>query len=150
MFTGKVIVFDLDGTICNVDHRRHWVASKPKNWAAWNAGIPFDTPNEDIVWMLDQFYENDFKTRIVLCSGRGSETRSITEKWLEDNNITYHALYMRAAKDNRKDSIVKVELLGEIERDFGRPWLWVDDRQQVVDAIREQGIRVLQVAPGDF
>ena len=149
MFTGKVIVFDLDGTICNVDHRRHWVASKPKNWAAWNAGIPFDTPNEDIVWMLRTF-ANDPNTRIVLCSGRGDEHRAETEAWLLTHNIYHDALYMRAAKDNRKDSIVKVELLGEIERDFGRPWLWVDDRQQVVDAIRAEGIRVLQVAPGDF
>jgi hypothetical protein len=57
---------------------------------------------------------------------------------------------MRAEKDNRKDSIVKVEFLHDITRDWGWPYLWVDDRQQVVDAIREQGVRVLQVAPGDF
>jgi hypothetical protein len=57
---------------------------------------------------------------------------------------------MRAEKDYRKDSIVKVELLEQIRKDFANPWLWVDDRQQVVDAIRGEGIRVLQVAPGDF
>jgi hypothetical protein len=57
---------------------------------------------------------------------------------------------MRASGDNRKDSIVKVELLHDIQRDYDWPWLWVDDRDQVVKAIREQGVRVLQVAPGDF
>lgn len=149
MFTAKVIVFDLDGTICNVNHRRHWVASKPKNWAAWNAGIAFDTPNEDIVWMLHRF-TSDRDTRIVLASGRGEEHRDVTEQWLKQHEIYHSALYMRAAKDNRKDSIVKVELLQQIRNDYGNPWLWVDDRQQVVDAIRAQGIRVLQVAPGDF
>ena len=149
MFTGKIIVFDLDGTICNVDHRRHWVASKPKNWAAWNAGIPFDMPNEDIVWMLNSFHNRN-DTRIVICSGRGEEYRAVTEKWLDENFIYFDALYMRAAKDNRKDSIVKVELLQQIRYDYGNPWLWVDDRQQVVDSIRAEGVRVLQVAPGDF
>jgi len=149
MFVGKVIVFDLDGTICNVDHRRHWVASKPKNWAAWNAGIPLDTVNEDIVWMLNQF-EAVGTTRIILASGRGNEHRAVTEKWLSDNHVYYDSLYMRAEKDNRKDSIVKVEFLHDITRDWGWPYLWVDDRQQVVDAIREQGVRVLQCAPGNF
>jgi FMN phosphatase YigB (HAD superfamily) len=149
MFVGKVIVFDLDGTICNVDHRRHWVASKPKNWAAWNAGIPLDTVNEDIVWMLNSFMDAG-DIRIVLASGRGNEHRAVTEKWLSDNHVYYDDLYMRAEKDNRKDSIVKVELLHDITRDWGWPWLWVDDRQQVVDAIREQGVRVLQCAPGNF
>ena len=57
---------------------------------------------------------------------------------------------MRAEKDNRKDSIVKVELLQQIRKDYGEPFLWFDDRSQVVNAIRAQGVRVLQVAPGDF
>lgn len=149
MFTGKVIVFDIDGTLANCDHRRHWVATKPKNWAAWNGTMHMDTVHEDIAWMLQQFSDLP-NTRIILCSGRGEETRAVTEKWLKDNYIHYDALYMRAEKDNRKDSIVKVELLDQVTAEYARPWLWVDDRQQVVDAIRAQGVRVLQVAPGDF
>jgi hypothetical protein len=43
-----------------------------------------------------------------------------------------------------------VELLNDIIGNYGKPWLWFDDRQQVVDAIRAQGVRVMQVAPGDF
>lgn len=57
---------------------------------------------------------------------------------------------MRPAGDHRQDNIVKVELLAEIRKDFGNPFLWFDDRNQVVDAIRAEGVRVLQVAPGDF
>lgn len=149
MFTGKVIVFDIDGTLANVEHRRHWVASKPKNWPAFNAGMVNDTPNADIVWLLDSLRSQP-DTRIVICSGRDSEHRAVTEAWLNQHVGAYDALYMRAERDYRPDSIVKVELLEQITRDFAVPWLWVDDRQQVVDAIRAQGIRVLQVAPGDF
>lgn len=149
MFAGKVIVFDIDGTLANVEHRRHWVATKPKNWAAWDAAMKFDTPNEDIVWLLEQF-QRDPNNRIVICSGRGSENRGVTEAWLKEHIGNYDALYMRAEKDYRKDSIVKVELLKQIEFDYARPYLWIDDRNQVVDAIRAEGVRVLQVAPGDF
>lgn len=144
----KIIVFDIDGTLANVEHRRQFVASRPKNWAAWNAGMPNDTVNEDIRWMLNSFLDAD--ATIILCSGRGEETRAVTEQWLRDNAIYSAALFMRKAKDYRKDSIVKVELLQQIREQWGQPFLWVDDRKQVVDAIRAEGIRVLQVAPGDF
>ena len=146
----KIIVFDIDGTLANTEHRKHWVASKPKNWAAWNAGMANDTVHADIKWLLNIFDNRSHNTRIVFCSGRGEETRNVTEKWLADNDIYYDALYMRSESDYRKDSIVKVELLEQIRKDYGEPFLWFDDRQQVVDAIRAQGVRVLQVAPGDF
>ena len=144
----KVIVVDIDGTLANTEHRKHWVASKPKNWAAWNAGMANDTPHTDIVELLDIFAVRG--DRIILCSGRGEETRGVTEKWLRQHGIDFNALYMRAEKDYRKDSIVKVELLELIRKDWGEPFIWIDDRQQVVDAIRACGVRVLQCAEGNF
>lgn len=153
----KVFVFDIDGTIANMEHRRQFVATKPKNWAAFNAGMDRDTVHEDIKFLYDTFrylgvvnpvYEDQIVT--IFCSGRGEENRAVTTKWLEDNGLFHDKLYMRRAGDYRQDSIVKVELLQEIRKDFGEPYLWFDDRNQVVNAIRAQGVRVLQVAPGDF
>lgn len=144
----KVIVFDIDGTLANIEHRRAFVASKPKNWNAFTAGIPNDTAYEEIVFLAKTFYDQGNK--IILCSGRGEESRDVTITQMTNFGVKFHKLFMRQHKDNRKDSIVKVELLQEIREQFGEPFLWFDDRKQVVDAIREQGIRVLQVAPGDF
>lgn len=144
----KIIVFDIDGTLANIEHRRSFVATKPKNWKAFNAGIVNDTPHEDIVWLTRHLFEHN--TRIILCSGRGEEHRDVTEKQMKEFGVTHDKLYMRPAKDNRADYIVKVELLQQIRAEFGEPFLWFDDRQQVVDAIRGEGVRVLQVAPGDF
>lgn len=144
----KVIVFDIDGTLANIEHRRSFVATKPKNWKAFNAGMSLDTLNEDIVAIVDLFADKDYL--IILCSGRGEENRLVTEKWLEDNDIPYRKLFMRPAKDHRPDDIIKVELLQQIRSEFGNPYLWFDDRTRVVNAIRAEGVRVLQVAPGDF
>lgn len=149
MLAGKVIVFDIDGTLANSEHRMHWVSSKPKNWAACDAAIPKDTPHDEVVWLLHTIAVRP-DVKIIICTGRGESTRSVTEAWLKNYIGDYDALYMRKYGDYRKDSIVKVELLQQIIYDYGKPYLWFDDRQQVVDAIREQGIRVLQVAPGDF
>jgi len=145
----KIVVFDIDGTLANVDHRRPFISTKPKNWAAWNAAMSLDTVNEDIRWMLFCF-QSIPDVRIIICSGRSDDTREVTENWLKDNEIMCDHLYMRRAGDYRQDNIVKVELLQEIRYDYGNPWLWIDDRDQVVKAIRAEGVRVLQVAPGDF
>lgn len=144
----KVIVFDIDGTLANIEHRRGFVASKPKNFKAFNAAIPQDTPHEEIVFLAKTFYEQG--NRVILCSGRGEESRGVTEVQMKDFGVRFDKLFMRKLGDYRKDSIVKVELLADIRKEFGEPFLWFDDRKQVVDAIREQGVRVLQVAPGDF
>jgi predicted ATPase len=143
----KLVVCDIDGTLANITHRRQYVATRPKNWNAFNAGMSHDTVHEDIVHLLTVL---GLYSDVVLCSGRGEEYREVTEKWLEDNRIGYDKLYMRPKKDHRQDSIVKVELLQQIRTEYGEPWLWIDDRNQVVDAIRAEGVRVLQVAPGDF
>jgi FMN phosphatase YigB (HAD superfamily) len=145
----KIIVFDIDGTLADVTHRRHWVANKPKNWAAWNAGMSADPVHEDIRWILMKLRRVP-GSKTILCSGRGEVNREVTEQWLSDNRIPYEDLYMRKAKDYRQDYIVKVELLARIRKEHGEPFMWFDDRQQVVDAIRAEGVRVLQVAPGDF
>jgi hypothetical protein len=144
----KIIVFDIDGTIANIEHRRHWVASKPKNWAAFNAGMSLDTVYEDIKWINTNFAAQGHT--IILCSGRGEDSRAVTTTWLNTNGIFFDDLYMRDHGDHRQDSIVKTELLAQIREQHGEPYLWFDDRTQVVDAIRAQGVRVLQVAPGDF
>lgn len=144
----KVIVFDIDGTLANIEHRRAFVATKPKNWRAFTAGIPNDTPHEDIVWLTRALFTHN--TTVVLCSGRGEEQREVTEKQMKDFGVTFDKLYMRPAKDHRPDDIIKVELLQQIRAEFGNPFLWFDDRTRVVNAIRAEGVRVLQVAPGDF
>lgn len=144
----KVIVFDIDGTLANIEHRRAFVATKPKNWKAFNAGIPNDTPHSDIVWLAQEFM--DYGHIIILCSGRGEEQREATERQMDAFRVSYHKLFMRSAKDNRPDDVIKVELLQQIRDEYGNPFLWFDDRSRVVNAIRAEGVRVLQVAPGDF
>ena len=144
----KVIVFDIDGTLANVEHRRPFIATRPKNWPAWNAGIPNDTPHEEIVFLAKNFHDQGHT--VLLCSGRSDDLAKVTIQQMADFGVTYRGLYMRETGDHRPDSIVKVELLNRIRKDHGEPYLWFDDRQQVVDAIRAEGVRVLQVAPGDF
>lgn len=140
-----VIICDLDGTLCNIDHRLKWIKDGKKNWPMFFNGIPEDGCNEWCAHIL-----NSNKLPVVLCSGRGEEYRSMTKLWLDGHLIMYNHLFMRGLGDHRQDSIVKEILLDfEILTRY-KPLFAIDDRQQVVDMWRRRGIVTLQCAKGDF
>lgn len=144
-----LIVMDIDGTLANIEHRLDYVRSKPKNWKAFDAGIPNDKVNlpvAKIYWSMA-----DAGQDIVLASGRNERSREATEKWLHDNHLrAYQKLYMRKADDFRSDDIVKDEIIDEIVADYGKlPDMWFDDRPRVVRAVRKRGIFVFDVYQGE-
>lgn len=143
----KVFVFDVDGTLSNLEHRISHIQGSPKDWKTFNSLVEHDTPHEDIIWLSNVFAAHG---RIIICTGREEVYLEQTANWLEKHGMGFDAIYMRPAGDYRHDDIIKKELLEQIRKDYGEPYMWFDDRSRVVDAIREEGIRVLQVAPGDF
>lgn len=157
---------DIDGTLADLTHRRKYVATKPKNWPAFERGIPHDGP---ILWVIEavrRLYSEGWT--VVLMSGRSEKSREATEKWLADHDVPYHAMYMRREfeynedgsvkltrlgkplGDFRRDDIVKEELLGVARADGYDPDVVFDDRDQVVAMWRRLEIPVVQVAEGDF
>jgi hypothetical protein len=143
-----LVVFDIDGTLANIEHRLDYVRSKPKNWKAFDAGIPNDKVNEPVATVMCNMAS--WGHNIVLASGRNERSRDATVAWLDSNDLsTYEKLYMRPADDFRSDDIVKQEILDEIIRDYGKkPDMWFDDRPRVVKAIRSRGVFVFDVYQG--
>ena len=146
-----LICFDIDGTLANIEHRLDYVRSKPKNWKAFDAGMPNDKVNEPVARVFHSIIASDFNNDIVLASGRNERSRQATEDWLELNGLGhYDKLYMRKADDYRSDDIVKDEIIDEIVADYGKlPDIWFDDRPRVVRAVRKRGIFVFDVYQGE-
>lgn len=144
-----LIVFDIDGTLANLDHRLHYVREKPKNWKAFELGIADDTliePMREILWSLAEAGNT-----IIFASGRNEHSHEATIQWMEDHKIwgyggTADKMYMRASGDYRNDAIVKKEILEQIIKDYKKkPDMVFDDRPRVVNMWRENGIFVLDV-----
>lgn len=144
----KAVIFDMDGTLADCSHRRHHVASTPKNWAAFNAGAHLDTPNVPIVTLAKLFAASGYA--IVICTGREADREDVTRAWMAEHGVPCDWLYMRQTKDYRADDVVKAELLEAIRADGFDPLLVVDDRDRVVAMWRAAGLTCLQCAPGDF
>ena len=143
----NAIVFDLDGTLCDVRHRRQYVATKPRNWNAWNAGIVNDTPIPQVLEVFDALKD---RFPIFFVSGRSDDYRDVTIQWLEKYGITeldYNGLLMRKYQDHRDDVIVKGELADQIEKSY-KIFAVFDDRKKVVDMWINRGIFVFDVSQG--
>lgn len=142
------VIIDLDGTLCDTDHRKHFMEGSPKNWPAFYDGLVNDLPNTWCAALYDSLIKN--KVHVIWVTGRPSNYRTLTEQWLDQWGFQRPYLYMRREGDFRKDSIVKVELYREfIEHNFNVLFC-VDDRMQVVDAWREINLTCLQCAEGNF
>lgn len=144
----KVVVFDIDGTLVDIDHRLHHIRNKPKDWVSFYEDMDQDKPIEEMVWLADAIYRrSDF---FYICTGRSDKFRSKTIDKLVSLNIETDHLYMRKKDDFRPDFQVKSDYADEIIAKHGKIDLWFEDRSQVVTALRDKGIRVLQVANGNY
>lgn len=139
---------DIDGTVADLTHRRVYITTKPKNYPAFEKAIHLDTPIQSIIDHVRAMHSAGWT--VVMCSGRGTQSKAPTEAWLEKYGVPYHAIYMRPFKDYRKDSIIKYELLQQAIADGYVPDVVFDDRDQVVDMWRAEGIPCVQVAEGNF
>lgn len=142
------VIFDIDGTLANCNHRRHFVEGKKKDFDSFYNAMADDTVNENIKNICNLLWSNGF--HIIICTGRPEEYRFITQKWLADNGIDYVELLMRPdERRHNPDYEVKRDMLGEI-LDVREVLMAFDDRDQVVKMWRANGIQCLQVAEGNF
>jgi hypothetical protein len=141
-------LFDLDGTVADNAHRLHYIQGSPKDWKAFFSEVEGDKPILPVI-TLAQDLANSGKL-IVYVSGRSSECRRATLRWLAAYNLPDGALYMRKEGDHRDDYVIKIELLAQILADGYTPLFVFDDRDAVVKAWREAGLMCAQVQEGNF
>jgi predicted kinase len=144
-----VVVCDLDGTLCNLDHRLHFVKREgKKDWKSFFENLSGDDLHEGVAYTIDALREKDMT--VVFASGRPDDYKRQTVEWLTKNGFSTTHLYMRCRGDHRPDFIAKEIILDfEILTRF-KPLFFLDDRDQVVEMWRKRGFVCFQVAKGDF
>ena len=175
-YKGQFIVCDIDGTLSDPSHRLHWVkdqdytckpdckatelqrlkggcqvcGSKPphKDRDKFHEEVTKDTLKEPIARLLGHFRSLGY--HIIICSGRWLDKGCgiKTEDWLERHGIQYDHLFMRNGGDSRPDWEIKQEILELLPKD--RIAYVLDDRDQVVNMWRRNGLTCLQVSEGKF
>jgi FMN phosphatase YigB (HAD superfamily) len=144
----KAIIVDLDGTLCDVEHRVHHVSGVNKNWVEFHESLIHDDLNHWCFELIAAMSSRGYK--IIFVTGRGEAYRTQTAAWLLKHEVDYEHLYMRAVIDYREDSDVKEDIYINMIRDHYQVMFVVDDRKSVVDRWRKLDLICLQCAPGNF
>ncbi len=138
------VIFDLDGTLANIDHRLHFVQNGNKDWDGFYAACVDDVPKPAIVELA--LMCDDAGHEIIISSGRSENVRAETVAWLEAHGVPYSALLMRPNGSFVPDQALKKAWLDQGKLGAKEDILFVvEDRDRMVKMWRDQGLTCLQV-----
>ena len=145
----QTIIFDVDGTIADVEHRRHFVTQRPADWKSFKEETVNDTPVE---WVCDIAKRHIARgDDVAFFSARNESQRGVTEtqisEWIGNG---HKGLFLRPDGDFRPDEEFKSDLADKFEEFGGKIDIVFDDRNKVVDMWRARGTTCVQVAEGNF
>ena len=146
----KKVIFDLDGTLALIDKRRDLATKDGKmDWDVFfdPDNIDLDIPNDVVVSMAKMLSSQGHP--IWILSGRSDVTHQATVDWLNKHDIWFDHLVMRPQNHlYMPDNDLKQMWLDSIGKD--NVAMVFDDRNQVVDMWRKNGLTTFQVADGNF
>jgi len=140
----KIVIFDIDGTLADNNHRQYFVSDGRKEWDKFFSLMGDDLPVLPVIELCQALFASD-NYEIQIFSGRPERYRRLTEQWLAWNSVP---LSMRKDGDYRPDAEVKEEMLLKLEKEGKQIAFVVDDRKPVVEMWRKHGIVCLQCAEG--
>jgi hypothetical protein len=139
-------IFDVDGTLANVDPYLHLVRGSNRDYNAFHEASIDALPNLDVVEMLNNAVAD--RHSILVVTSRKEKYRGLTSMWLAKNNIRSHGLFMRSDDDNRPDYEAKKDMLDKISI------LWnvvhaVDDNPNVIKLWQDHDIPTTKIGTWD-
>lgn len=144
-----IVIFDLDGTLANHEHRLHLIDKAPKDWDEFIEESKNDKLNLPVVGFFYSVGDSNWPNfEVAIVTARPERHRDITVEWLQRNRLYPHALLMRDNNDFRPDWEVKEDiLLNNIGRQ--RVLFAVEDRKCCVDMYRRNGVFCFDVRGGE-
>ena len=151
----KIAIVDIDGTLANMKHRKHFLDTHPKDYQNFYGCVSYDTPNRAIIHAIQQL--NQTGHTIIILSGRPAYVSGtpdinvgfLTDEWLNKHNVPNYHLFMRRSGDYRPDNVVKAELFSLLENKAGMKReavkIVLDDRERVCEVWRMLGLPLVKV-----
>lgn len=143
----QAIIFDLDGTLCDCEHRVHFMRERPKRREEFHSACVFDKVVPACKALIDMAEEKGIK--VILLSARPARFKPLTEEWLTKNNIHYDQLILSHYPE-LSDPDYKLKMYRELIEPFTEVLFTVDDRDSVVQMWRDNAITCLDIAGNHF
>lgn len=136
------VIFDVDGTLANVDPYLHHVRGPKKDYESFHEASINAMPNTEVLEMLNHAVAD--KHAILVVTSRKERWRGLTSIWLARVNARVHALFMRADNDNRPDYEVKSDILETVNK-YWTVVHAIDDNPSIIKLWEENGIKTTKI-----
>ena len=146
-----MIVFDLDGTLADIEHRAHLIHREKKDWDSFFDKCHLDSPIWSGIGVYRALMREDYHVQIW--TGRSDVVENKTLDWIirhVQNDFKKRNLKMRPSGFHIPDHILKQQWLTELRAKGGNVDLAFEDRSRVVQMWRNHGVSCYQVADGNF
>lgn len=146
----KAVIFDVDGTLCDVRGIRHYVVAPPgvtrfkPNFHKFHSASISCPPHAAVADLAVRVRTAGFAVLVV--TGREEKWSLLTANWLTENGIEYDELLMRPNLDFRSDTVIKSEIERRIAERYDAH-LAVDDRAEIIEVWHNAGIPTAHVTP---
>lgn len=177
MKKSPIILCDIDGTVANIEHRRHYISDAPcsycadwtekakarvtcmkcdgtgvrnvHRWDKFNEACIHDTPNIHVIETV-MALKVAIGAQLWMTSGRDDSVKPQTLWQLNKFGVKHNMLLMRGSGDGTPDDELKERWLTDGTIPRKRVYCAFDDRDRVVSMWRRNQVMCFQVAPGDF
>ena len=139
-------IYDVDGTLANVDPYLHLVRGPNKDYDAFHEASIDALPNIEVLEMLNSSVFDQHA--ILIVTSRKEKWRGLTSMWLAKNNVRSHGLFMRSDDDNRPDYEVKKDILNKINK-YWHVTHAVDDNPSVIALWEDHKIPTTKIGDWD-
>ena len=142
----KAVIFDMDDTLCTLEHRRNKAMESGKinfNILFDSKLVEYDLPEDHVVDLAETLAM--FNTKIIIMTARPYYMDIATRKWLINNNIPFDQLITKEKnKVFQKSSIWKESKLLELLEDISieQIVLSIDDNKDNQAMFESYGIPV--------
>src|SRR5690606_38274653 len=146
----KAVIFDMDGSLCDVSSiRHHLIPTDPK----YKGYKDFNAFHEESVncpahdWVVEDFKTaQDLGFKVIVVTARSERFRPQTSWWLSERSLVPDDHYQRADKDMPKDVEVKREILERIRKRYNVVHAY-DDHPAIIELWKSEGINTT-IVPG--
>lgn len=112
----KAVIFDFDGTFCNVQPILHLLDHSDPNLTVFHEATHTASENKKVFALLEATQAADITP--ILISVRGEMWRGVTTDWLGVRDFVPEHFHMRRDDDTRPHAEVKREILRSLKAEF--------------------------------
>lgn len=146
----QAIIFDMDGTLCNVSSiRHHLIPTDPrfkgkKDFDAFHSESVNCPPHTHVWYAFKSAQHRGLK--VIVVTARQEKYRAHTSWWLSEQGLLPDEHHHRQNGDFRKDVEIKREILEDLRKRYDIVQAW-DDNPAIIELWKSEGIDTVEV-PG--